>query len=186
MHFILIVKWINFLFIISLDSCPRSWWAVGFIMLATGCCTPHSCITQSTESTQNGCNRFGRSICQNLFAMQRTTYCQEEDTCKETHTQSRIQRKLRIWYSSEWGKFVPFIFNVALCKRHPGISFPHYVTTQIMEKLSSSHHKCRNFFISFFIGVEFSFVICLLGFFGVSLHFSKSFSISFNHALCTK
>lgn len=64
----------------NLDSSTRTWWIVGIIVLATRSRSFDGCFVESSEFASHGCDRTGRPVCQDLFAVQWTKNRQKEDT----------------------------------------------------------------------------------------------------------
>lgn len=94
--------WTINLYLIS-DTSSRTRWIASITVLATRCCSSDCRSVESTQFTTNGCNWFGWSICQNLFALQRPTDRKKENARKETNTEPSFQRIIRVRYPNHRG-----------------------------------------------------------------------------------
>ena len=75
----------------TVDPVARSGRAVGIAVLAAGGEQAHRCGAEGAQSTQDGRDGSGRSLRQDLPAVQRPAHRQEKDTREETHPQSNFQ-----------------------------------------------------------------------------------------------
>lgn len=95
------------------DPCPRSRRAVDLTLLATGRGPIDGGFAEGSQPTPDGCDRTGRSVRQDLFAVQRAADRQEEDPRQEANAEPGVQRELRVRHPVDGGS-----------GRHAGGSFP--------------------------------------------------------------